>query len=194
MALLVASCSDDGPATSADSGSSTTTASDGPSTSASVGTTTTVAAELVKLTPTSLGALTIGMSQEAATATGMIEPFGPGCELAGPGQKAAELKAPLDGSVIADETGVTRLYVRAGAITDPGAVQVGDALSEVRKAFGDAYTVTVDQDPDTVAMFGAWFAYVAKAGVEDSNIFQVSVDPGTELVTALGAPYIPTCE
>jgi hypothetical protein len=186
-------CGDDKPAATADSSTSTSHAQEESSTSTAAPTSTTVKVSLVTLTPAALGGLHLGMSQAEAVATGLIGAFGPGCELAGPDQKGAELKAPLQGSVLADASGVTDIYVTAGAVTDPGGVKIGSPLTAVQGAFGAAYDVTVDKSVQD--MFGEWFVYVAEKGKgEGQTTFDFSVDPKTQLVTGLGAPSIPTCE
>lgn len=191
LALLLASCGDDEPASTADS--SSTTASEGSTTTTAATDDTTATNGLLTLTPASYGALQLGMSVDDAEATGLLEPFIPGCELAGPEHLAATMVVPYDGAANADASGVIAIFVRSNVVTAPGGVKIGDPVASVETAFGDGYTVTVDKS--LVDMFGEWFVNVSETGADEGvTVFQLTVAPDTGKVTTIGIPHIPTCE
>ena len=82
--------------------------------------TTTVAAEPLVLTATGVGELQIGMTIEAASATGLVGEFTPGCELASPDATGAPLLAPLKGYVYGSGGSLTHIDVARRGRHRPG--------------------------------------------------------------------------
>lgn len=153
--------------------------------------TTTVAPGTVVVTAGSVGDIDLGMTLAQAEATGLVAgAWEPGCELGGPGAQRADLRAPVDGSVLAQDGVVNGSYLFSGFVTSPGGIQTGASLAEVEAAFSDGYSVTVDKSLEEV--FEIWSADVTDP--EGEPAFSFSIDPATQQVTAVGMPHIPFCE
>jgi hypothetical protein len=192
---LLGACGDDGglTASSSTTGSSTSSTTR-PATTSTAGATTTTAhpttttgpkAGALRLQPGRLGPLHVGMTQAAATATGLIGPFEPGCELSSPPPQAARLLAPLDGFVEVQDGVVTTIAVGAGAPTAPGGVRTGDPLDSARAAFEAAgYEVSIDES--TAEVFGDWFV-----SVTDGGTAVYGFGAGAEAPHELGLVYTP---
>ncbi len=147
----------------------------------------TVRATPKKITPTGVGAVTIGKSYTALRAARLVGPIGPGCELAGPQARSATLRSPLKGSVDFTQTSprrVTTIAVRGGA-TARG-VGIGASLAKIKQAFPKAVV-----DTSTEATFGITLVKVPKSG---GGRLQFAVDTTTKKVTLIAVPRIAFCE
>jgi hypothetical protein len=140
-----------------------------------------------KITPKGVGAVKLGMTYNELRDKGLLGRLQPGCELAGPDQRSANLKKPLKGSVDLTQTSPRRvqtIHVRGGA-TARG-VGVGATRTAVKSAFPK-----VKFDHSTDAMFGITLAKVPKNG---GGRLQFAIDTSTKKVVLIGIPRIAFCE
>lgn len=140
-----------------------------------------------KITPTGVGAVKVGARYATLRAAHRLGKIGPGCELAGPRARAADLVAPLKGSVTLTDTSprkVATIAVRGGA-TARG-IGVGSTASALRRAFPKA---TFDHGTEQV--FAITLVTVPKGG---GGRLQLAVDVHTRKVTSIGIPSIPFCD
>ena len=138
-------------------------------------------AAAVPITSAGAGDVKLGATYRSLRDAGLVGRTSPGCELAGPRQRVAPLRAPLRGSVTLNrKRRVESIYISRGA-TARG-VGIGDRLRAVRRAFPN-----VKVDRSTEETFGIALA-TAPAGI------QFAVGAESRRVQAIGIPRIPFCE
>jgi hypothetical protein len=137
--------------------------------------------------PKGVGAVKIGASYTSLHKKGLIGKIRRGCELA-PGTRSAALKSPLRGSVDFTRKNprkVTNITITRGALTARD-IGIGSTLDEITAAYPDAKV-----DHSTEEVFHATFVTVPKS---DGGKFQFAVEVDTGKTTAIGVPFIATCE
>jgi hypothetical protein len=139
------------------------------------------------ITAAGVGPVKLGATAKSLRAKGLIGKLTTGCELAGPGTRAAAVKA-FDGTVGFTMTKTRRVNVIA--VNGPGpqarGVEVGDTLADVKKAYK---RVTVDKTLEDT--FQGDFVKVARKAGGPLQFF-VSVKTGK--IETIGVPSIPICE
>lgn len=129
-----------------------------------------------------------GMTHEQLRAAKKVGKLIPGCELAGPKEKAAKLRKPLRGFVNYSQTSPRR--VETIIITGRGAhargVQVGDKQKWIRHSFRKAKF-----DHSTDETFLITLVSVPK---KDGGPLQFAVSTQTKRVVSIGIPHIAFCE
>jgi hypothetical protein len=161
-------------------GAASVTASAMPSTTAS-------AAAAAHITPTGVGAVTLGATHTSLHARHLVGKLIKGCELSGPNARSARLTAPLKGTVDFTPTAprkVTDIVVTGGA--KARGVGVGAGIAAIKAVFPKA---TVDHSTDQT--FGLTFVTIPKSG---GGKLQFAVSTHTHKVTLIGIPFIPVCE
>ncbi len=140
-----------------------------------------------KITSKGVGAVKLGATAASLQDRGLIGRLVTGCELAGPGTRAANLKRPLRGTVNLTMTNprkVDAITINGGA-TARG-VAVGDRTADIRRAYPGA---KVDRSlRDT---FGGDFVRVPRKSGGRLEFF-VNADSGR--IETIGVPHIPLCE
>jgi|SRR5215217_6877336 len=140
------------------------------------------------ITPKGVGQVKIGKRYETLRRRGLIGKIRPGCELGGPNTRSAKLKSPLSGSVdftLKSPRKVANVTVFKGAATAHG-VGIGATIEDIQAAYPHA---KVDHGSDEV--FHVTFVTIPKS---DGGKFQFAVDIDTGKTTAIGVPFIATCE
>jgi hypothetical protein len=138
--------------------------------------------------PKGVGAVKIGKRYETLRRQNLIGKIRPGCELGGPNTRSAKLKSPLKGSVDFTQKSprkLTNVTVFGGAATAKG-VGIGATIDEITAAYPHA---KVDHGSDEV--FQVTFVTIPKA---DGGKFQFAVEVDSGKTTAIGVPFIATCE
>jgi hypothetical protein len=146
------------------------------------------AAAAKKITARGVGAVKLGRTFHRLRAAHLVGKLRQGCELAGPQERFAKLRAPLKGTV--DFTHSTPRKVRDVVISGKGAkargVGVGDGLSDIIAAFPKA---KVDHSGEST--FLLTFVRVPKSG---GGKLEFAVSTTTHKITLIGVPLIPTCD
>jgi hypothetical protein len=138
--------------------------------------------------PKGVGAVKIGKSYTALRRQKLIGKIHHGCELGGPNTRSAKLKSPLQGSVdftLKNPRKLTNVTIFKGAATAKG-VGIGATIEDIQAAYPNA---KVDHGSDEV--FHVTFVTIPKS---DGGKFQFAVDIDTGKTTAIGVPFIATCE
>jgi hypothetical protein len=135
-----------------------------------------------------VGKVKIGKTFKALRAAGLVGPKRPGCELGGPGTRAARLKAPLKGFV---DLTTRRKPRRVRSITLAGGarargVGIGSTIAQIKAAFPGARI-----DRNTEDVLGVTLVKVPKAA---GGRFMFAVDVDTKKTTRIGIPFIAFCE
>jgi hypothetical protein len=146
-----------------------------------------VAAAPAKVTDEGVGKVKLGATHASLHKKGLVGHMVRGCELAGPGQKAARLKAPLRGAVNLTRSKPRRvdtILVTKGAAAE--GVGIGDTKADIKAAFPHAKF-----DSSGGGIFGVVIATVPK---RDGGRFQFGIDTGTKKIRNIGVPIIPFCE
>jgi hypothetical protein len=139
------------------------------------------------ITPTGVGAVTLGATHASLHARHLVGRLIKGCELAGPNARSARLTAPLKGTVDFTLTAprkVTAIVVTGGA--EARGVGVGAPIAVIKAAFPKAKV-----DHSTDQMFGLTFVTIPKGG---GGKLQFAVSTETHKVTLIGIPFIAVCE
>ncbi len=139
------------------------------------------------ITPQGVGPIKLGALYSDLQAKGLIDPMGPGCEVAGPNTRSARLRPPLKGSVdltLSDPRRVETVTIYAGA-TARG-VGVGSTSQTIKTAFPAA---KFDHSSDE--MFGLTFVNVPR-GKGGPIAFAVSTK--TKRVQQIAVPNISVCD
>jgi hypothetical protein len=134
-----------------------------------------------------VGPVKLGKTFRSLRDAGHLGQQRPGCELAGPGTRAAKLKAPLKGFVDLTRQSprrVAAISLRGGA--KARGVGIGSTIPQIRAAFPGA---TVDRS--TEGTFQLTLVKVSKAA---GGKFQFGVDTQTDKTTIVGIPRIRFCE
>jgi hypothetical protein len=170
-----------------------------PTTTTTAATTTSAPAAMpLVLTPQGLGDLTVSMSFDAASATGMIGPDQPGCELAGPGDRFAPLTVDgLEGGASFFDGELYAISLRTGPVIVPDAT-VGMAYDDLLAAVGTsldgagdgAWQATLDTETEEV--FGIWVVTLTEQATGES--LDLVVDAETGRVDQAYAPAVSFCE
>ena len=134
-----------------------------------------------------VGRVHLGQKHSTLQARGLLGRARKGCELAGPGTRAARLRAPLRG--IANLTRRTPRRVRDITVTKGAAargVGIGATVADITAKFPHA---KADHSTDMV------FRYtLVRVPKRDGGRIAFAVDTGTKRVTAIGIPFIAACE
>src|SRR5262249_13677577 len=135
-----------------------------------------------------VGAVKIGRTYTDLHKRKLIGKIGPGCELAGPDARSAQLKKPLVGSVdfsFSSPRKVTTITISGGPAKAKG-VGIGSKLAAIQSEFPHA---TVDPTRETT--FQLTFVNVPKKG---GGRIEFGIDTSTKKVTVIGIPNIAVCE
>jgi hypothetical protein len=146
-----------------------------------------LAAAPQQITPSGVGQVKLHATYSFLHSRGLVGTIHKGCELAGPNARAADLKAPLKGSVDFTMTSprkVTDISVRGGA-TARG-VGIGATIAQIKAKFPKA---VVDHSTDST--FGTTLVKIPKNG---GGRLQFAVDIHTHKVVLIGVPFIATCD
>jgi hypothetical protein len=139
------------------------------------------------ITAAGVGPVKLGATAKALQAKGLIGKLTTGCELAGPGTRAASVKS-FKGTVGFTMTKTRRVNVIA--VTGPGprarGVEVGDTVSAIRKAYK-----TVKVDTSLEDTFQGDFVRVPKKAGGPIGFF---VSSKTGRIETIGVPNVPVCE
>ena len=139
------------------------------------------------ITAGGVGPVKLGATAKSLQAKGLIGKLTTGCELAGPGTRAASVKS-FNGTVGFTMTKTRRVDVIS--VNGPGpqarGVEVGDTLPEIRKAYK-----TIKVDTSLRDTFAGDFVKVPKAAGGPIQFF-VNLDTGK--IETIGVPAIPLCE
>jgi hypothetical protein len=155
--------------------------------SAAPGDTGRAAATPKKITPHRVGAVKLGRTFHQLRTAGLVGKLRKGCELAGPKERFAKLRAPLKGSVDFTQSSPRKardIVVRGGA-TARG-VGIGDTLADIQAAFPKAKV-----DHGTDGTFGVTLVSIPKSG---GGKMAFTVSTTTHRITLIGIPFIPFCD
>lgn len=143
----------------------------------------------IQLDPGGLGPLRLEMSVQDASATGMIGPLSPGCDLGGPGELQGRLLPPFDGNVRFFDDKLFELSVDAVAPT-PNGLRPGMLLDDLMTQIdGTGWYADVDASYDE--MFDIWLGTLRDP--QDGE-YEFIVDPENQLVTSIHIPRVGFCE
>jgi hypothetical protein len=139
------------------------------------------------ITPAGVGPVKLGATAKSLQAKGLIGKLTTGCELAGPGTRAANVKS-FKGTVGFTMSKTRRVNVIAVNGRGPRArgVEVGDTVSDIRKAYR---TVKIDKSLEDTLQ-GDFVRVPKKAGGPIG--FFVSTKTGR--IETIGVPNVPVCE
>jgi hypothetical protein len=190
--LVAAGCSDDDKKPSASESTTTTAAPDTSTTSTAppspTTTTATTAPAETTLSAQGYGGLTLGMALAKARSDGLVTNVRPGCEVAGPGQMAADVPGKPDVSVTFDEGRLTNISLRQGATAE--GVRVGATIDQAKQTYtSKGFTVTVDNS--TVEVFQIITVRVERNGVE---VYGFAADSKTRKIDQLDIPHVAFCD
>ncbi len=141
-----------------------------------------------KIGPKGAGNVNIGNSYAVLRKRNAIGRIRHGCELGGPNTRSARLKSPLVGSVnftLTTPRRVTDILITGGDATARG-VGIGDTLADIQAAYPKA---KVDHGTDEIFEFT-----LVKIPRSDGGKLQFAVSTKTDKITAIGVPFIATCE
>lgn len=145
-----------------------------------------VAAAPAKVTKRGVGPVKLGKTHASLKAKGVLGPMVAGCELAGPGQKAARIRGSIEGAVNLTRGGHR---VKSIVVTDGAAakgVGFGDRARHIRAKFPHA-----EFDKSTEEVFGLTLVTVPK---RNGGRFQFGIDARTNKISIMGVPFIAFCE
>jgi hypothetical protein len=143
---------------------------------------------VLAITPAGVGGVKIGARYSTLHAAHLLGKVQRGCELAGPQARAANLVAPLRGSVdltFATPRKVAAIAVRSVRATARG-IGIGSTYAALMKAFPKAKA-----DHSTDARFATTLVNVPKGG---GGRLQFAVSVMTKKISEIGIPFIPTCD
>jgi len=134
-----------------------------------------------------VGRVHLGQKHAVLQARGLLGRARKGCELAGPGTRAARLRAPLTGT--ANLTRRTPRRVRDITVTKGAAargVGIGATLADIKAKFPHA---TVDHSTDEVFLYT-----LVRVPRRDGGRMSFAIGTTSGKVTAIGIPFIAACE
>jgi hypothetical protein len=140
-----------------------------------------------KITAAGVGQVKLGKTHRQLRAAGLVGRLHVGCPLAGPDNRAANLRAPLRGSVNYSRGTPRRaenIIVSRGG--EARGVGIGDAIPEIRAAFPKA---KVDRSQEDV--FRVTLVNIPRDG---GGRLQFAVDVDTKRVTLIGIPLVAFCD
>src|SRR4051794_29531777 len=140
-----------------------------------------------KITSTRVGRVHLGDRHAKLQAAGLVGRLRAGCELAGPNQRVARLRAPLKGNVRLSRTAARRvvsIQVTGGA--KARGVGIGNTIADIKAAFPKAKV-----DHSTEDVFGFTRVAIPKSG---GGKLAFAVDQGSGKVTLIGVPELDACE
>jgi len=146
-----------------------------------------VAAAPKKVTRNGVGQVKLGAKHSTLKAKGVVGNKIPGCELAGPGQKAARLTGALEGAVQLTTSAARRvrtIIVTKGA--EAKGVGIGATRAKIEKRFPNAKV-----DTSTEEVFGLTLVTIPRS---NGGRFQFGVEVKTKRVSLIGVPFIAFCE
>jgi hypothetical protein len=144
-------------------------------------------AATARVTAQRVGHVHLGDRHSTLRAKGLLGRQRKGCELAGPGTRAARLRPPLQG--IANLTKNEPRRVRDITVTKGAAargVGIGATIADIQAQFP---TAKVDHSTDMV--FRYTLVRVPKSG---GGRIAFAVDTTTKKVVSIGIPFIAACE
>lgn len=147
-----------------------------------------VAAAPAKVNRKGVGPVKLGKTHASLKKKGVLGQKVPGCELAGPGQKAARIKGSIKGAVNLTRSKPRRvrsIVVTKGASAKKG-VGFGDSLERIMQVFPKAKV-----DESTQDVFGLTLVTIPR---KNGGRFQFGVEVDTEEISIIGVPFIAFCE
>ncbi|MEA2124858.1 MAG: hypothetical protein QOI80_1640 [Solirubrobacteraceae bacterium] len=146
-----------------------------------------VAAAPKHITPRGVGKVKLHATHASLKAKGVVGRQRAGCNLSGPGARAAKLRAPLEGAVDLTRTKPRRVksIIVTGGATARG-VGIGDRKADIVAAYPKAKF-----DKSTRKVFGITLVKIPKNG---GGRLQMAIDVKTHKVTTFGIPFIEFCE
>lgn len=148
---------------------------------------TTAAAREQSLTARGVGRVRLGATYASLRRRGLVGRLRSGCELGGPGTRAASLRSPLRGSVDLTRRSphrVTNIVVTRGAAAR--GVGIGDRLAGITRAFPGRRV-----DRSTEEVVGITLVSVPRRA---GGPLQFGLDVDTKRVTSIGVPGLAFCE
>lgn len=145
------------------------------------------ASAVKRITSEGVGRVELGKTHASLKRAGLLGRQVKGCELAGPGMRAARLRRPLEGAVQLTRRDPRR--VRSIIVNGGGAargVGIGAKAADIRSAFPKARF-----DKSTADVFGITLVRVPKDG---GGRLQFGISVKTDKVTLIGIPFIAFCE
>lgn len=146
-----------------------------------------VAATPVKVTAGKVGKVRVGAEHKKLRQRGLLGRLVPGCELAGPREKAAKLRNGAKGFVNLTRSKPRRvrtIMVRGRAEAD--GVGIGDRRKDIKAAFPHARF-----DKSTKETFGIVLVSIPR---RDGGKFQFALETDTKRISLIGVPFIAFCE
>ncbi len=140
-----------------------------------------------KVTPKRVGHVHLGDTWKALHDDDLVGARQTGCELQGPGRRAAVLRAPLRGAV---ELRKRKPYRVKSIIVTRRATARGLEIGDRRAAVKDAYPKAVF-DESVQETFGITLVRVPRGG---GGRLQIALDADSDRITEFGVPYIRFCE
>ncbi len=140
-----------------------------------------------KITPKRVGDVKLGATHASLRKAGLVGRQRVGCELEGPGTRAAILRAPLRGVVELTHKNPRRVK---SIIVTKNATARGLVIGDKRAAVKDAFPKAVFDD-SVQATFGITLVRIPKSG---GGRLQIALDAKTGKITEFGVPYIRFCE
>jgi hypothetical protein len=140
-----------------------------------------------KITAQGVGQVKLGKTHKQLRAAGLVGRLQRGCELAGPQSRAANLKAPLEGSVNYSQDTPRRvedIIVSGGG--EARGVGIGDTIADIKAAFPRARVDRTQED-----IFRVTLVNIPKGG---GGRLQFAVDVDTKRVTLIGIPFVAFCD
>jgi hypothetical protein len=146
-----------------------------------------VAATPVKVTSKGVGKVRVGAKHSTLKAKGLVGKQIPGCELAGPRERAAKLRNGARGFVNLTRGKPRRVrnVMVSGRAAAKG-VGIGDRRKDIEAAFPHAKF-----DSSTAGTFRLVLARVPE---RDGGRFELAISTETKRITVIGVPFISFCE
>lgn len=147
-----------------------------------------IAAAPAKITRKAVGPVKLGKTHASLKKQGVLGQKVAGCELGGPGQKAARIKGKITGAVNLTRSNPRRVksIVVTGGATAKKGVGFGDSLEAITDVFPHAKVDRATED-----VFGLTLVTIPR---KDGGRFQFGVEVETEEVSIIGVPFISFCE